>query len=186
MMTVNVLFAARRARWKFYADPLPAAIAAAGVAAHVALEIPPQDVDYIVYAPDSPLQDFRPYTRTKAVLSLWAGVEEIVGNETLVQPLTRMVDGGLKEGMVEWVTGHVLRHHLGMDAHIVNPDRNWHPRPRRWPGPGPSRCWVWANWVVPARKLSPHCDFRSEGGAERPETCRALTAFPALRVCGRL
>ena len=127
MMTVNVLFAARRARWKFYADPLPAAIAAAGVAAHVALEIPPQDVDYIVYAPDSPLQDFRPYTRTKAVLSLWAGVEEIVGNETLVQPLTRMVDGGLKEGMVEWVTGHVLRHHLGMDAHIVNPDRNWHP-----------------------------------------------------------
>jgi hypothetical protein len=49
-------------------------------------------VDYIVYAPSSPLQDFAPYTRTKAVLSLWAGVERIVGNATLTQPLCRMVD----------------------------------------------------------------------------------------------
>jgi hypothetical protein len=31
--------------------------------------------------------DFTPFTRCKAVLSLWAGVERIVGNPTLTQPL---------------------------------------------------------------------------------------------------
>ncbi|TMV35611.1 glyoxylate/hydroxypyruvate reductase A, partial [Thioclava sp. BHET1] len=29
------------------------------------------------------------------------------------------------EGMVEYVTGHVLRHHLGMDAHIQGRDGLW-------------------------------------------------------------
>jgi glyoxylate/hydroxypyruvate reductase A len=85
----------------------------------------PAAVDYIVYAPSSPLQDFTPFTGCKAVLSLWAGVERIVGNPTLTQPLCRMVDPALTEGMVEWVVGHVLRHHLGMDRHIVNPGRLW-------------------------------------------------------------
>ena len=73
------------------------------------------------------MQDFTPYTRAKAVLNLWAGVERIVGNPTLTQPLTRMVDPGLTEGMVEWVVGHTLRHHLGMDRHIVNPGHVWDP-----------------------------------------------------------
>jgi glyoxylate/hydroxypyruvate reductase A len=54
-------------------------------------------------------------------------VERIVGNPTLTQPLTRMVDPGLTEGMVEWVVGHTLRHHLGMDRHIVNPGHVWDP-----------------------------------------------------------
>jgi glyoxylate/hydroxypyruvate reductase A len=36
-----------------------------------------------------------------------------------------MVGGGLSEGMVEWVAGHVLRHHLGMDAHIHGQDGVW-------------------------------------------------------------
>lgn len=112
--------------WQDYRDPLPAALAEAGLAAEVVTEAKdPAAVDYIVYAPISPLQDFTPFTRTKAVLNLWAGVERIVGNPTLTQPLCRMVDPGLTEGMVEWVTGHVLRHHLGMDRHIVNPDRIW-------------------------------------------------------------
>jgi glyoxylate/hydroxypyruvate reductase A len=52
-------------------------------------------------------------------------VEKIVGNQTLTQPLCRMVDPGLTEGMVEWVVGHCLRHHLGMDRHIVNPNHVW-------------------------------------------------------------
>jgi glyoxylate/hydroxypyruvate reductase A len=38
-----------------------------------------------------------------------------------------MVDPGLTEGMVEWVVGHTLRHHLGMDRHIVNPAHVWDP-----------------------------------------------------------
>lgn len=128
-MTLTVLFAAP-ALWPDYAARLPAALREAGVDARIVqLEdgAAPETVDYIVYAPASPLQDFTPYTRTKAVLNLWAGVERITGNPTLTQPLCRMVDPALTEGMVEWVTGHALRHHLGMDRHIVNPDRVWDP-----------------------------------------------------------
>lgn len=122
---INVLFAAGADRWAEYKGPLAEAAGKAGLELNFATDMSPVEVDYIVYAPNSDLQDFRPYTRTKAVLNLWAGVEAIVGNTTLTQPLTRMVEPGLKEGMVEWVTGHVLRHHLGMDAHVVNPDHAW-------------------------------------------------------------
>lgn len=122
---INVLFAARPERWQTYEQPLRNALNAAGIKAHLAQDIAADQVDYIVYAPNSDLQDFTPYTRAKAVLNLWAGVEQITGNETLKLPLARMVDPGLTKGMVEWVTGHVLRYHLGMDAHIVNPDRTW-------------------------------------------------------------
>lgn len=41
----------------------------------------PAVVDHIIYAP-SARWDFTPFTRCKAVLSLWAGVERIVGNQT--------------------------------------------------------------------------------------------------------
>ncbi|PLL12660.1 glyoxylate/hydroxypyruvate reductase A [Tabrizicola sp. TH137] len=126
-MTLTVLFAASDANWAEYAEPLRAAIAAAGLTASLTREAAPQAVDYIIYAPTSPLQDFAPYIRCKAVLSLWAGVERIVGNPTLTQPLCRMVDPALTEGMVEWVVGHALRHHLGMDRHILNPGHVWDP-----------------------------------------------------------
>ncbi len=122
---INVLFAARPERWATYEQPLRNALDAAGIAAHLSETIPPEDVDYIVYAPNSDLQDFTLYTRARAVLNLWAGVEQITGNETLTIPLARMVDQGLTKGMVEWVTGHVMRYHLGMDAHIVNPTHDW-------------------------------------------------------------
>ena len=125
-MTLTVLFAAP-ALWAEYAPHLPAALQEAGLDARLVQEADPATVDYIIYAPSAPLQDFTPFTRTKAVLSLWAGVERIVGNATLTQPLCRMVDPGLTEGMVEWVVGHALRHHLGMDRHIVNPSRTWDP-----------------------------------------------------------
>ena len=36
-----------------------------------------------------------------------------------------MVDSGLTSGMVEWVTGHTLRHHLGIDKHIHGQDGVW-------------------------------------------------------------
>lgn len=124
-MTANVLFAAQPERWAQYERPLRDALAEAGVAAHLATDIPPEEVDYIVYAPNTDLQDFTPYTRTRAVLNLWAGVEGITTNETLTQPLARMVGGGLTEGMVEWVTGHVLRYHLGIDDHIQGQDGVW-------------------------------------------------------------
>ncbi|WP_375550732.1 2-hydroxyacid dehydrogenase [Rhodophyticola porphyridii] len=122
----NILFAARPERWTLYEPQLREALAEAGLAhAVLTTEADPSEVDYIVYAPNGPVTDFTPYTRLKAVLNLWAGVEDVVGNDTLKAPLARMVDYGLTEGMVEWVTGHTLRHHLGMDAHIHGQDGVW-------------------------------------------------------------
>ena len=126
---ITILFAALPVRWAQYETPLRTALDATGLEYNLVTEAAPEVVDYIVYAPNSDVQDFTPYTRLKAVLNLWAGVEAVVGNDTLTVPLARMVDEeGLTQGMVEWVTGHVLRHHLGMDAHIVNPGHNWAPK----------------------------------------------------------
>ena len=124
-MTVNVLFAAHPDRWATYEAPLKQAFDEAGLDVTIDTDMPPEQVDYIVYAPNSDLQDFTPYTRAKAVLNLWAGVEGIVDNPTLTQPLARMVDDGLTRGMVEWVTGHTLRHHLNTDLHVLNQDGVW-------------------------------------------------------------
>lgn len=124
-MPVNILFAARADQWRIYETPLKKALSEQGIDAILSTDLAPEDVDYIIYAPDSAVQDFTPYTRAKAVLNLWAGVENIVGNPTLRIPLARMVDHGLTQGMVEWVTGHVLRHHLGMDRHILGQDGEW-------------------------------------------------------------
>ena len=127
---LTILFASPK-DWPEYETALPQALAQAGITAQI-IHQPPinaAEVDYIIYAPSSPLQDFTPFTGCKAVLSLWAGVERIVGNATLTQPLCRMVEDGLTAGMVEWVVGHVMRHHLGMDAHIVNPHHDWRPAP---------------------------------------------------------
>ncbi len=124
-MPVNVLFAARPDRWAAYESPLRTALSEAGLDARLAMDIAADQVDYIVYAPNSEVQDFTPYTRTKAVLNLWAGVEDVVDNPTLTQPLARMVDDGLTRGMVEWVTGHTLRHHLNTDLHVLNQDGVW-------------------------------------------------------------
>ena len=124
---LNILFAARKELWVTYERPLHNALNEAGITANLSTDIPPELVDYIVYAPNSQLGDFTPYVRAKAVLNLWAGVENIVGNPTLNIPLARMVDPGMTQSMTEWVVGHVLRHHLGMDAHIHNPDKIWRP-----------------------------------------------------------
>ena len=124
-MTLNVLLSvAPHTEARFRTD-IVSALAEAGLDADVRADHVPAKVDYVVYAPNAGLDDFTPFTRAKAVLSLWAGVENIVSNPTLTIPLTRMVDDGLREGMVEYVAGHVLRYHLGMDAQIVNPAHEW-------------------------------------------------------------
>ncbi|SFL44071.1 2-hydroxyacid dehydrogenase [Shimia aestuarii] len=122
---INVLFAAKAERWETYEATLNEAFAEMGLTVDLRTSFAPEEVDYIVYAPNSDVQDFTPYTRCKAVLNLWAGVENVVGNTTLTQPLARMVDPGMTQGMVEWVTGHVMRHHLGIDLHIKGQDGEW-------------------------------------------------------------
>jgi len=126
-MTLNVLFAASPEKWDTYEQPLRSAFDEAGLTADLATDMAPEEVDFIVYAPNGPIEDFTPFTRCKAVMNLWAGVETIVGNPTLTQPLTRMVDEGLSVGMAEWVTGHALRHHLEMDLDILRAPGDWTP-----------------------------------------------------------
>lgn len=100
--------------WPEYEAPLRAALPDA----RIVLRADPATVDYIVFAPGGTVEDFRPFTKLKAALSLWAGVERIAPNPTLTRPLCRMVDTSLTEGMVEWVTGQVLRFHLGLDLFV--------------------------------------------------------------------
>lgn len=111
---MQVLWAAGARSWPIWEGPLRRALA--GQPVTLSTDCPPAQADALIYAPagDAPV-DFSPYTRCRAVLSLWAGVERIVGNPTLTQPLCRMVDPGLTQGMVEYVVGHVMRAHLGMD-----------------------------------------------------------------------
>ncbi|TDK42237.1 2-hydroxyacid dehydrogenase [Antarcticimicrobium luteum] len=127
-MTTNVLFLSTPKRWSEYQAPLSRALEATGLDFRLGEDLPAEKVEYIVYAPGGATDhDFIQFPRLKAVLSLWAGIETVIGNPTLTVPLARMVDHGLTQGMVEWVTGHVLRHHLGMDAHILGQNGVWTP-----------------------------------------------------------
>ncbi len=153
---LKVLFSAKPEAWAEYEAPLLRAFAAQGIAADLACEHDPSEVDYIVFAPNGPVTDFTPFIKTKAVMSLWAGVETVVGNQTLTQPLARMVDHGLTQGMVEWVVGHTLRHHLGMDAHILGQDGVWRP--------------------LPAARSRPSCDDPRTWGLGRGLWARAFGA----------
>ena len=123
---INVLFAAPAQQWDAYHAPLSRAFASVGIGVNLSRSHAAAAVDYLIYVPGGPVTDFTPFTRARAVLSLWAGVEKIVTNPSLHLPLARMVDPGLAQGMVEYVTGHVLRHHLGMDADIIgHSSGNW-------------------------------------------------------------
>jgi len=124
-MTIKILFSANDENWKRYKAPLQDALDNKSLDYELGRTITPSEVDYIIYAPSSSLQDFSPYAKLKAVLNLWAGVEGVTNNKTLNVPLARMVDSGLTDGMVEWVTGHTLRHHLGIDKHIHGQDGIW-------------------------------------------------------------
>jgi glyoxylate/hydroxypyruvate reductase len=122
----TILFAAPEPDWAAYEPHLRRACAARGLAPRFVLDAErPEAVDYVVYSPESGLEDFSPFSGLKAVLSLWAGVERIAPNPTIAAPLARMVDAGLTEGMRDYVCGHVLRHHLGIDGHVLRQDGVW-------------------------------------------------------------
>ena len=128
---INILFAAVSERWDQYQEHLKKELDLIGLEYKLSEKLPPSEVDYIIYAPNSPIKDFSVFTNLKAVLNLWAGVEDVVKNKTLKVPLARMVDEGLTQGMKEWVLGHVMRHHLGIDLHIFGQDGKW----RDWSAP---------------------------------------------------
>lgn len=69
------------------------------------------EVDYVL-AWNVPVEGFRPLPNLKAVFSLGAGVDDLVGRPDLGDaPVVRMVDESLVQGMVEYVLMAVLQHH---------------------------------------------------------------------------
>ncbi|WP_010140612.1 NAD(P)-dependent oxidoreductase [Oceanicola sp. S124] len=117
---INVLFSAPGPVYDEFQPAISAALSAEGLDAQVAADLPPAEVDYLVFTPNELITDFSVFPRARLALSLWAGVERVLHNPTLTLPLARMVDPGQREGMVEFVTAHVLRHHIGMDRHILS------------------------------------------------------------------
>ncbi|MCY4542016.1 MAG: glyoxylate/hydroxypyruvate reductase A [Rhodobacteraceae bacterium] len=125
-MAARILFSAHQRRHAEWLPQLRLALKSRGLDDEISTEVSDaQAIQYIIHSPDGSVSDFSRFESLRAVLSLWAGVEEIASNPTLRAPLIRMLDPGMIDGMVEWVTGQVLRHHLGMDAHIFNRSGQW-------------------------------------------------------------
>lgn len=123
---INILFTARDKVWPAYKAHLEQAFKAANIDASLMRETDnPEAIDYIIYAPTGPVQDFAPFTNVKLVQSLWAGVDVALQNTTLTHPLARMIDTGMAEGMADYVLGHVMRHHLGTDAYAQAAAGSW-------------------------------------------------------------
>ncbi|MGM0583365.1 MAG: 2-hydroxyacid dehydrogenase [Pseudomonadota bacterium] len=123
-----VLFGGRPGEREAWGEALAAAAARAGVVMDLRLDpaaVTPEAVDAVIYSPEGPVSDFSRYPNLRAVLSMWAGVERIVGDPALTVPLTRMVEPGLTEGMTDWVCAHVLRHHTGLDRHLALKPGEW-------------------------------------------------------------
>jgi glyoxylate/hydroxypyruvate reductase len=57
---INVLFAARPHAWEAYRTALPEAFAEKGLTVDLRQDFPPAQVDYIVYAPNSPCRTSGP------------------------------------------------------------------------------------------------------------------------------
>ncbi len=117
-----VLFAGRADQRDEYAE----ALATAAERAHLDLDVrmdpadaKPEEVDYLIFAANGPVRTFDGFTGLKGILSLWAGVDGILklGPPEDV-PLVRMVEDGMTLGMIDYVSGHVLRHHLDIDRYI--------------------------------------------------------------------
>lgn len=125
-MAVRVLWAGSSGDWSDWQPHLRDGFARAGLDVELSRDPrDPEGIDYIVYAPGGPVSDLSPFANARLVQSTWAGVEAIVTNRTLTQPLARMVDPGLTEGMQDYVLGHVLRHHLNTDFYASRPAGDW-------------------------------------------------------------
>ena len=120
---MRVFFAAHSKLWDVWAPALRAACPEI----ELLRDGDPASFDALIYTPSFPEDgselDFAPFTRARLVQSLWAGVERIVTNPTLTQPLCRMVDPGLARGMTEYCTGWAMRAHLRMDSFVQ--DGRW-------------------------------------------------------------
>ena len=117
-----VVFAGKPSERAPYEPELLRAAADAGLEIDLHMspdDVDPSRVDYLIFAASGPVRDFAPYSGLKAILSLWAGVENILKLDPPRRiPLVRMVEDGLTLGMIDYVVGHVVRHHLDIDRFI--------------------------------------------------------------------
>lgn len=125
------MFAGRVGQREVYQKHLTEAAAVAGVEIDLRMDpadADPASVDFLIYAPDGPVQDLAPYTGLTAALSLWAGIEKLLTIDPPPGdvPLTRVVDEGMMLGMIDYVVDHLLRHHLDIDRYIdASPTDRW-------------------------------------------------------------
>ena len=123
---IRILYAAKEAEFANYEQEISTGLTKLGISHQITQDASaPAEIDYVVYAPNSAVQDFAPFTKLKLVQSLWAGVETVTGNTTLTQSLARMVEHGLTHGMAEYVLGHVMRHHLHADFYAQQKPGIW-------------------------------------------------------------
>jgi len=125
-----VAFAGLPGQREAYRAHLEAAAAEAGLAMQLHMdpdEVAPETVDYLIFGDFGVVTDFTPFTRLRAILNLWAGVEALLRRDPPEHvPLVRMVEDGLTLGMIDYVSGHVLRHHLDIDRYIgAEPIADW-------------------------------------------------------------
>lgn len=112
----NIFYAGNNDEWNEYEVHLKNALNTLNIKYSITRHpLDPLNIDYIIYAPNGPLENFTPYKNVKLIQNLWAGVEVPLANETLTQPLARMVEPGLSLGMADYVMGHVMRYHLNTD-----------------------------------------------------------------------
>lgn len=117
-----ILYAGKAEQRDEYETHLRAALRDQGLAARLVIdpgEVAPTEVDYLIFAGNGPVKDARPYGRLRAILNLWAGVEAVLPLPLPEDvPLCRMIEPGLTLGMIDYVVGHTLRHHIGLDRYI--------------------------------------------------------------------
>lgn len=125
-----VLYAGRAIQREFYVRHLSDAFRQQGLDVRLVAdpaEVAPEQVAYLVFAGNGPVTRFAPFTGLRAILNLWAGVESVLRMDLPPGvPLVRMIEDGLTIGMVDYVCGHVLRHHLDIDRYIsTDPIAEW-------------------------------------------------------------
>lgn len=70
------------------------------------------DIRYAIVA-RPPKGDLKRYPNLKAILSMWAGVEDLIADESVPPvPIVRMVEPGLTNGIVTYVVHHVIGFHI--------------------------------------------------------------------------
>ena len=123
---IRILYAGKDAEYDAYKHEVSIGLDTYSIQHQITMDASaPETIDYVIYAPNSAVQNFTDFTQLKLVQSLWAGVETVVKNETLTQPLARMVEHGLTFGMAEYVLGHVMRHHLLADIYARQEPGEW-------------------------------------------------------------